>query len=62
LTFKIGLANIRAHIPELANLIERGRLDPRPLLTHNLALSQAAHGYQIFDARTDNAVKVGLTP
>jgi alcohol dehydrogenase len=62
LTFKIGLANIRAHIPELANLVERGRLDPLPLLMHKLALSQAAHGYKIFDARTDNAVKVALTP
>jgi threonine dehydrogenase-like Zn-dependent dehydrogenase len=62
LTFKIGLANIRAHIPELANLIERGRIDPRPLLTHKLALSEAAHGYQIFDARADHAVKVALTP
>ena len=30
LTFKIGLANINAHIPQLARLIEKGTLDPAP--------------------------------
>jgi alcohol dehydrogenase len=62
LTFRIGLANINAHIPELARLIERGALDPRPLVTHVLPLDQAAKGYEIFNARTDNAIKVLLKP
>ncbi|MFZ0888909.1 MAG: alcohol dehydrogenase catalytic domain-containing protein [Candidatus Binataceae bacterium] len=62
LTFRMGLANIRSHIPRLASLIEHGRLDPRPLISHRLALSDAPRGYQIFDARSDNAVKVLLKP
>ncbi|MDO8431230.1 MAG: alcohol dehydrogenase catalytic domain-containing protein [Candidatus Binatus sp.] len=62
LTFRIGLANINAHIPELARLIERGALDPRPLISHVLPLDQAAKGYEIFDARTDNVMKVLLKP
>ncbi len=62
LTFRIGLANIRSNIPQLASLIERGRLDPRPIISHHLALDDAPRGYDIFDARREGAVKVVLTP
>lgn len=62
LTFRIGLANINAHIPALARCIERGVIDPRPLISHVLPLDEAAHGYEIFNARKDNVVKVLLKP
>ena len=62
LTFRIGLANINAHIPELARLIERGTLDPRPLISHVMPLDDAAKGYEIFNARKDNVMKVLLKP
>ena len=62
LTFRVGLANIRSNIPQLARLIESGRLDPRPLISHRLALDNAPHGYRIFDARSDNALKVLIKP
>jgi len=62
LTFRIGLANINAHIPELARLIERGAIDPRPLISHVMALDDAARGYEIFNARKDNVMKVLLKP
>jgi 2-desacetyl-2-hydroxyethyl bacteriochlorophyllide A dehydrogenase len=62
LTFRIGLANLRSNIPPLARLIESGRLDPRPIISHRLALDDAPHGYRIFDARTDHALKVLLKP
>ena len=62
LTFRIGLANINAHIPELARLIEHGTLDPRPLISHVMPLDDAAKAYEIFDARKDNVVKVLLKP
>jgi alcohol dehydrogenase len=62
LTFRIGLANIRSNIPQLASLIERGRLDPRPIISHHLSLNDAPRGYDIFDARKEGAMKVVLTP
>ncbi|HEV2170538.1 MAG TPA: zinc-binding dehydrogenase, partial [Candidatus Binatus sp.] len=62
LTFRIGLANINAHIPELARLIEHGTIDPRPLVSHVMPLDDAAKGYEIFNARKDNVVKVLLKP
>ena len=62
LTFRIGLANINAHIPELSRLIEKGTLNPRPLISHIMPLDEAAKGYEIFNARKDNAMKVLLKP
>jgi threonine dehydrogenase-like Zn-dependent dehydrogenase len=62
LTFRIGLANINAHIPELARLMESGAIDPRPLISHVMPLDDAAKGYDIFSARTDNVMKVLLKP
>jgi alcohol dehydrogenase len=62
LTFRVGLANINAHIPRLASLIASGRLDPRPIISHVLPLDQAAHGYEIFDAHKEGAIKVLLKP
>src|SRR5258708_12719281 len=48
LTFRIGLANINAHIPELARLIERGALDFPPLITHAIPLNAPPHGSHLF--------------
>ncbi len=62
LTFRVGLANINAHIPRLASLIAHGRLDPRPIISHTLKLDDTARGYQIFDARAEGAIKILLKP
>jgi len=62
LTFKIGLANINAHIPDLSRLIEKGTLDPRPLISHIMPLTDAPKAYEIFNAKKDNAMKVLLKP
>lgn len=62
LTFRVGLANIRAHIPQLATLIEHNRIDPRPIISHTLKLDETPHGYQIFDGHTEGAIKVLIKP
>src|ERR687898_3047757 len=40
--------------------VESGRLDPLPIVSHRLALDEAAHGYELFDTR--QATKVLLEP
>ncbi|HUY28105.1 MAG TPA: alcohol dehydrogenase catalytic domain-containing protein [Candidatus Binataceae bacterium] len=62
LTFRVGLANIRAHIPQLATLIEHHRIDPRPIISHTLGLDETPHGYKIFDAHTEGAIKILIKP
>jgi threonine dehydrogenase-like Zn-dependent dehydrogenase len=62
LTFRVGLANMRNNIPHLARLIEKGRLDPTPLVSHVLPLADTPRGYQIFDAKSEGALKVLIKP
>jgi alcohol dehydrogenase len=60
LTLRLGLANVIAHVDRVLGLIEAGKLDPSPLVTHHMKLDQAAEAYQLYDQR--EALKVVLTP
>lgn len=62
LTFRVGLGNMRNNIPHLARLVEKGRIDPRPLISHTFPLDKVPYGYQIFDAHTEGALKVLIKP
>ncbi|MCO1603423.1 alcohol dehydrogenase [Desulfosporosinus nitroreducens] len=59
ITLKMGLVKAN-HIPELIDLIKEGKLNMKPLITHTIPLSQVAEGYDIFEQRRDNAIKVVL--
>lgn len=59
IAIKMGLVNAN-RIPELIDLIKEGKLNMKPLITHTLPLSQVAEGYDIFEERRDNAIKVVL--
>jgi 2-desacetyl-2-hydroxyethyl bacteriochlorophyllide A dehydrogenase len=59
-TLRLGLANVIAHVDRVLDLIEAGRLDPSPLVTHRMRLDQAAEAYELYDNR--EALKVVLTP
>ncbi len=60
LTLRLGLANVIAHVDRVLGLIEAGRLDPSPLVSHRMKLDQAAEAYRLYDNR--EALKVVLTP
>ncbi|HEX3173806.1 MAG TPA: alcohol dehydrogenase catalytic domain-containing protein [Solirubrobacterales bacterium] len=60
LTLRLGLANVIAHVDRVLGLIEAGKLDPSPLVTHRMNLDQAAEAYELYDNR--EALKVVLTP
>src|SRR5680860_148501 len=59
ITIKMGLVPAN-HIPELIDLIKEGKINMKPLITHTIPLSQVAEGYDIFEQRRDNAIKVVL--
>lgn len=59
IAIKMGLLNAN-RIPELIELIKEGKIDMKPLITHTIPLSQVAEGYDIFEERHDNAIKVAL--
>ena len=60
LTLRLGLANVIAHVDRVLALIEAGKLDPAPLVTHHMKLDEAAEAYALYDNR--EALKIVLTP
>ena len=62
LTIKTGQTHVHKYVPELLELIRNGKIDPSFVVTHRLPLSEAAHGYDIFRAKTDGCIKVVLDP
>ena len=60
LTLHSGQANVIAHVDRAIELLASGRVDPSPLVTHRMALEQAAEAYAIFARR--EALKIVLTP
>jgi threonine dehydrogenase-like Zn-dependent dehydrogenase len=62
LTFKMGQTHVQRFMPELLDHILEGRLDPAIIITHRLALSEAAKGYEVFDKKEEDCRKVVLLP
>jgi threonine dehydrogenase-like Zn-dependent dehydrogenase len=60
LTLRLGLANVIAHVDRVLALIEAGKLDPSPLVTHHMKLDEAEAAYELYDQR--QALKIVLTP
>jgi 2-desacetyl-2-hydroxyethyl bacteriochlorophyllide A dehydrogenase len=60
LTLEMGHANVLRHIDSVLALLDAGRLDPGPIITHRMALDEAAEAYAIYDRR--EALKIVLTP
>ena len=46
----------------LMEVVRRGRIDLRPLLTHHVALDDIAEGYRLFGERRDGVLKVAVHP
>lgn len=61
LTFKTGGVDA-CKCGEILRLIEAGRLDPSPLITHTYPLSRAMEAYALLAARADGVMKIALRP
>ena len=46
----------------LLNLVQSGRFDPTPLITHRFSLDQITDAYQLFGERSDGVLKVAIKP
>jgi threonine dehydrogenase-like Zn-dependent dehydrogenase len=62
LTFKMGQTHVQQHMPRLLEHILNGDLRPEQIITHQLALENAALGYQLFDRKQEDCRKVVLVP
>jgi S-(hydroxymethyl)glutathione dehydrogenase/alcohol dehydrogenase len=59
---RTGQAPVVHYMPQMYELVAQGKVDPGDVVTHVLPLDQAKHGYEIFDTKTDNCIKVVLKP
>jgi S-(hydroxymethyl)glutathione dehydrogenase/alcohol dehydrogenase len=62
ISLKMGQAPVIHYIPELYAKIKKGEFDPTDIITHRLPLTEAEHGYEIFDEKKDDCIKVVLKP
>ena len=62
LTFRMGQTHVQRYLPELLAHIEAGRLDPQAIVTHRMALEDAARAYELFDEQQERCRKVILVP
>jgi len=46
----------------LISLVQSGRFDPTPLITHRLSLEDIVHGYDLFGERREGVLKVAIKP
>jgi len=60
LQLRLGLANVIAHVDRVLALMDAGKLDPAPLVTHHMPLDEASEAYRVYDNR--EALKIVLTP
>ena len=60
LTFKTGGVD-GCDCEEILQLIQQGKIDPTPLITHRFPLSKIEEAYRIFENRLDGVIKVAIT-
>ena len=60
LTFKTGGVD-GCDCAEILRLIEAGRIDTTPLITHRYPLAEIAEAYRIFENKLDGVIKVAVT-
>lgn len=60
LILKMGQAPVIPYMPFLYDLFNSGKVDPSDVITHVLPLDQAKHGYEVFDTKTEDCIKVIL--
>lgn len=61
-TLRMGQAPARGYMPKLYDMVVNNEIDPTSIITHKLSLDEAKHGYDIFNKREDNCIKVILKP
>jgi len=61
LTFKTGGVD-GCHCAEILSLIEQGKIDTTPLITHRFKLENIEEAYRIFEHKLDGVIKVAIIP
>ena len=60
LTIKSGQCHVHRYMRPLLERIERGEIDPSFVISHRMRLDEAPHGFDIFNNKEDECLKVVL--
>ncbi len=60
LTVRTGHANVIGHVDAVLDLMQQGKVDPTPLVTHHMKLDEAEEAYAVYDRR--EALKIVMEP
>ncbi|WP_277678214.1 zinc-dependent alcohol dehydrogenase [Gracilibacillus dipsosauri] len=59
---KMGQAHARAYMSTIYEQLVNGKINPSEMITHKLPLDDATKGYQMFQNKEDQCIKVVLKP
>lgn len=62
ITLRMGQCPATAYVEHLLGWIKEGKIDPTDIITHRLKLDEGERGYEIFDQKQDDCIKVILKP
>jgi threonine dehydrogenase-like Zn-dependent dehydrogenase len=62
ITLRTGQTHVHRYTKPLLKRIEKGEIDPSFIITHEMKLSEAAKGYDMFVKKKDECIKVILKP
>ena len=62
LTIKTGQTHVQRYLQPLLERIENGEIDPSFVITHRMRLEDAPNGYDIFNNKEEDCIKVVLRP
>jgi threonine dehydrogenase-like Zn-dependent dehydrogenase len=62
LTIRSGQTHVQRYMRPLLERIQKREIDPTFIITHRMDLSDAPHGFEIFNEKRDNCEKIVLKP
>jgi threonine dehydrogenase-like Zn-dependent dehydrogenase len=62
LTIKTGQTHVHRYMRPLLERVQKGEIDPSFVVTHRMSLDEAPEGYDLFNSKQDECIKIVLTP
>ena len=62
LTFKMGQTHVHRYLRPLLERVQNGDIDPSFVITHRMRLEDAPAGYETFNNKQDDCIKIVLKP
>jgi threonine dehydrogenase-like Zn-dependent dehydrogenase len=62
LTFRMGQTHVHRYMKPLLEKIRNNEIDPSFVITHRMELNSAAEGYDMFQRKEDECIKVVMKP